>query len=616
MSNATKFRPGRKGIRRGDRGANRAALGATLLAAILAGAACSGKSASPTSTKTDTTSSAISPKITPNPCAPSGTVTLAPAASALFDCSTGGTTLTLTGAGASYAVLTQFASDVGNPTFVNYRVRQGTSTATAAAVLARRPSPGSGLLMADGSGMQLKRNPLQEQADRVMLSRARQRAARVSALATAGSGRMQALRSAAVQSVPAVGSVRAFHVASSFTTNTYATVGAKLAFAGANLLLYVDTLAPTNGFTAAQLQAFGTLFDQTLYPLDTAAFGSPSDIDNNGHFIMVMSPMVNSLSPRATCSTQGYVAGFFDSTDFDSTDPNSNNGEVFYTIVPDPSAVASCTHTVATVGLDVPPTFLHELEHLINFTQHSVLRSGAPLQSGLDEGLAIVGEELGSLYYENKCPPPACRTSATQMFPDSSQGYVSSFLYDSYQYALLPDTAGMMIGDDSTNGFSWRGGVWLFVRYLVDQFGMKVLRALETGPAGAVAAVTAATGQPFPSTFANFGLALYTDSLPGLPRSTVPASQRFVTRNLRSLWSRLYSTSGSSSVPLSMPLVLAPITTDSSTLIMYPGTMSYWRLDTPASTPTVTIQFATPLNGPLAATLHPQFFVFRLPAGQ
>ena len=70
-------------------------------------------------------------------------------------------------------------------------------------------------------------------------------------------------------------------------------------------------------------------------------------------------------------------------------------------------------------------TFLHELQHLISFSQHVVDSRRRPEYGWLDEGLSIVAEELGSLYYEQKCPGTACRTNPSQVFPDSSQGFVS-----------------------------------------------------------------------------------------------------------------------------------------------------------------------------------------------
>lgn len=457
-------------------------------------------------------------------------------------------------------------------------------------------------------------------ADRLLRAKghqlARSASFRSSALRLQQSRTLSATRSAAF-APPAVGSVRAFHVASSLTSQTFKTVGATLSFAGDNILLYIDTLAPANGFTPSQLSAFGTYFDKTLYPIDTTAFGSPVDLDQNGRVIVLMSPTVNALSPAAQCATQGYVAGFFDTGDFDGpADPNSNQGEIFYTIVPDPQGTVSCAHAAASLGDDVPATFLHELQHLIYFSQHVIVSGTGEGSSWMDEGMSIIAEELGSLYYEQRCPPPSCRTSATQLFPDSSQGFIQGFLYDSYQFALLPDTASVTLHDDSENGFSWRGGAWLMMRWLGDQVGTGVFKKLERGPANGVANIEQATGQSFPALFANFGLALATDSLRGLPRATAPQANRFTTRNMKALWARLFATSGGASdIPQADPVTLFPITSDTTVSVMSPGTMTYFRLDTPASASTVTIRFAAPGGTAFAAALHAQLAIFRLPAG-
>ncbi len=566
--------------------------------------------------------SAKSLSIVKNPCGTTTTLTLAVATSTNIDCSAGGTTLTLAGNGASYLIVPQFPTNSVPVSYVNYQMFTANVAAASASIshltaarLARSPGGAAaiGALLPGGRNM-----AAQHAADMAL----RKREVRNASLAVHGSSRPTLSASISRATAPVVGSVRSFHVANSFTVNTWATVGARLAYAGANVLIYIDTLAPTNGFTPAQLTAFGALFDQTLYPIDTTAFGGPSDIDGNGHVIMLMSPVVNADTPAATCISQGFVAGFFDSGDFDATtgpgaDPNSNGGEIFYSIVPDTSGQYSCAHGVGEVGVDVPGTFLHELQHLINYSQHVVVSGGLPSDSWLDEGMSIVAEELGSLYYEKKCPPPQCRSNPSQLFPDSSQGFVQDFLYDSYEYAYLPDTATITLSTDDEGGFSWRGGAWLFARWFGDQMGPGAYKLLERGPSDSFADVQQVSGQPFTSLFANFGLALYADSLPGLPRNTAPAVNRFVSRNVKQLWARLYATSGpSADIPLAEPVVLYPIVADTTAYVLLPGTMTFFRLDTPASSPTVTIQFSQPGGLPFSPALHPQIAVFRLPPGQ
>ena len=549
-----------------------------------------------------------------NPCGAAGTLSLTIATAARMDCGSGGTTVTLAGSGASYLIVPQLATDQGTNTAVSYTLSSGTATATAS----RTPiDAGISASRTPLGGLPTYRNLTAERAAEGLLrARAIQRG-----YASTVHTRLQAPSGAARRSVvpaPAVGSLRTFRVVSNFTPAAYKTVGGKLAYAGDNILIYIDTLAPPNGFTPTQLNDFGKLFDQTLYTIDTTAFGSPVDLDANGRVVMLMSPVVNADSPAAQCATQGFVAGFINTEDFNGpTDPNSNQGEIFYTIVPDPTGSASCAHTVQDLGADVPATFLHELQHLIFFSQHVVIGGATPGSSALDEGLSIVAEELGSKYYEDKCPPPNCRTNPAQLFPDSAQGFLGSFLYDSYQYALHPDTASITLHEDDQNGFDWRGGNWLLARWMGDQFGASVFKKLVKSTANGAADIEQATGQTFGSLFANFGISLYTDSLPGLPRATAPTVNRFSSRNVKALWARLFVTSGGSAdIPLSAPIQPRSITTDSTARKMTPGSMSFYRLDTPASAASVTIRFAAPGGTALAATLKPQLAIFRLPTGQ
>lgn len=557
--------------------------------------------------------------IRPNPCSGGSPLTMTPSTAATIDCSAGGTTLTLAGNGASYLIVPQFPTNTAPLSTIRYQMFTG-SVAAASASMSRISAAhmrlGAASRAASGGTLPHARiMAAQHAADKAL----RARAARQPRGTVLRASRQPAVSAAVSRAViPAVGSVRSFHVANSFTVNTWATVGARLAYAGANVLVYIDTLAPSGGFTTAQLSAFGQLFDQTMYPIDTTAFGGPSDVDGNGHVIMLMTPVVNADTPAAQCQTQGFVAGFFDPGDFDGpTDPNSNQGEIFYSIVPDTTGKFSCAHGVGEVGFDVPGTFLHELQHLINYSQHVVVSGGAAADSWMDEGMSIVAEELGSVYYEQKCPPPSCRTNPAQIFPDSSEGFVQDFLYDSYQYALVPDTASITLSTDDEGGFSWRGGAWLFVRWLGDQMGTGVYEKLARGPSNAFTDVQQVTGQSFSALFASFGLALYTDSLPGLPRNTAPAANRFVSRNVKQLWARLFATSaGAPDIPYQNPVLLLPITNDTSVSVLVPGTMAFFRLDTPASAATVTIQFAAPGGAAFSPALHAQMAVFRLPTGQ
>lgn len=556
------------------------------------------------------------------PCSAAATVQLSVAQATRVDCTNGGSTVTLAGSGASYLVVAQFAGGQGPNSYVPYHLASGDAVVAAAAQANRLGSSSSrlGALTGIVSTSLAAPRPGARQAafSRALRTRARRMLSSGAWRPTKSVTAASTARAADISAVPVVGTTRGFSVLKSDDGSAFAKVTARLAYAGSNVLVYLDTLAPANGFTAAQLQAFGTLFDQTLYPIDTASFGQPSDVDQNGRVIMLMSPVVNALTSNTQCATSGYVAGFFEEEDLggDSGDPNSNHGEMFYSIAPDPNGTVSCAHTAADVGFSVPSTFLHELQHLISFSQHVVIHGGAPEDGWLDEGLSIVAEELGSVYYEQKCPGTACRTNPSQVFPDSSQGFVSDFLYDSYQYALLPDTASVTLHSDADDGFSWRGGDWLLMRWLGDQFGSSIYKKMNQSTNIGIPNIEAAAGKAFPVLFSDFGLALVTDSLPGYPRTTAAPADRFVSRNLRQLWNRLYTTSGGETdIPYAYPVQVFSINADTTTSVMDPGTMSFFRLDTPTNSPTVSLQFAGPGGVPLPSAAKPQLMIFRLPAG-
>ncbi len=583
-------------------GVHAVVIGAAALVAGCGGATADRATTAPASTETI------------GPCVSADTLRLSAAQTARIDCSSGGTTVTLAAAGASYLVLAQFATDQGTDAPVLYSlsaVAAASAASAPSAALAPGGSPAAASLSAAAPNLRQAAFDAALRADGARM-------------AAAGAFRSLASRAAAVPfaaaAAPAAGSVRSFHVRSSLSTASPAwkSVAARLQYAGANVLLYIDTLAPTPGLSTAQVQQFGAYFDQTLYAIDTTAFGQPSDIDQNGRVIMLMSPVVNADTPRQSCLTLGYVLGFFDPVDFDgASDPNSNHGEVFYSIVPDPSGTVSCAHPIADVMSSTPPTFLHELQHLISFSRHVVIGGGAPQAGWLDEGMSIAAEELGSLYYERKCPPPACRANPTQLFPDSAQPFVTNFMYDAYQYALAPDTASVTLHTDADPGFAWRGGAWALVHWLGDHYGAGVYRALESSSSVGIPGIEAASGQSFPVLFADFGLAIYTDSLPGLPRATAALIDRFPTRNLRQLWARLFTTSGPTGViPYAMPLQLQSIGSNTTPAGLRPGTSAYYRLDTSLFTAAVTLRFTAPGSGALPSSLRPQLSIFRLPGGQ
>ena len=523
--------------------------------------------------------------------------------------------LTIPADGGTYLVVPQFpsASAANNP--VDFTLSAASSSTTMRIVTAeRRVLPPAASTVGPESGA------LQRQFEHSL--RVRERAVGAAALASGMARGPLANRVQASVAPPPLGSTRSFQVRKSLDANpAYATDTATLKYAGTHLLIYVSTNAPappTNGFTDSQISAFGNTFDLDLYAIDVATFGQPTDIDGNGRVIVLISPLVNKLTASNTCQTQGYIAGFFDAPDLVPSESHSNDAELFYALAPDPQGTFSCVHNVDAVGQITPSTFIHEFQHMISFGQHFLLRDGNEEDAWLNEGLSHIAEELGSRYYENKFPPPTGRTNPAQLFPDSAQGFITGDVYNSYHYLLDPSSTDV---NDAPSVSDWaadgslveRGAVWLFLRWLGDQQDSTLYGRLDQTDKIGVPNLEAASGESFTTLFGEFALALYTDSLPGVPRTDVPPQFRFKSRNLRAIFAR-ENLVNAPNFPVPFPIALKSLAPGSQVNgSMYPGTVDFYVLNAPSSGNAVTMTFK-PSSGSFDASLNAQVSVFHCPS--
>jgi hypothetical protein len=319
---------------------------------------------------------------------------------------------------------------------------------------------------------------------------------------------------------------------------------------------------------------------------------------------------VNKLTSTTDCSTSGFVTGFFYGLDLLAQQRNSNKGEIFYALVPDPAGTHSCRHTVDEILRLVPSTFIHEFQHMISWNQHVLVR-GSPRDEELwlNEGLSHIAEEVGSLLYENDPTQP--RSTVDQIFPDSAQGfivgnYVNAFLY----LSKSADVSMTLFNNDGT--LEERGAAFLFLRWLGDQKGPGIYRRLVETSREGVANVEDKTGEPFNRLFADFMIAAYSaDRLPGVNASAVPLRYRFQSRDLRRIWQRFFDTR-TSQITSAFPIIPAtlPAGGTAPARTMVPST-ALWYLLTTAGTArtTVTMTSTVPAFDP---RLGAQVSVFRI----
>jgi hypothetical protein len=248
--------------------------------------------------------------------------------------------------------------------------------------------------------------------------------------------------------------------------------------------------------------------------------------------IVLLTQRVNALSPN--CNNTGRVIlGYFFGADLlprTSANPGSNEAEVFYGLVQDPTS-ASCDISREEATGRLPATFIHEFQHMISFNQHVLLRGGTTEDTWLNEGLSHFAEELGG----RQVPDAECPNSNSCAEEFLGQGD----LFNALAYLASPEDF-FLIEPGSSNGrLEERGANWLFVRWLVDHFAVDSVfgadfttRLVATNLVGA-ANVEMQTGVTFSTLVPEWQLSNYLDDLPGFDQ---PAARlRYKSWNFRAV---------------------------------------------------------------------------------
>lgn len=296
------------------------------------------------------------------------------------------------------------------------------------------------------------------------------------------------------QAPPALNEVRDFHVWQE--GGSFADVTAVARYIGEKAAFFVDVDAPGGGYTQADLAGFSQQFDARVHPTVTSAFGAESDLDGNQRVIVLLSPAVNRLTPRGR---GGFVAGFFFGLDLMPDEPNSNGGEVFYALVPDPGGAFSDARPRDALLEIVPAILAHEFQHMVSFNQRVLMR-GAPANEAvwLSEALAQHAEELVARAYER-----AADSAGTERFRSGVRDRAR-------RYLTGPDTISLVI-TAGTGSLGERGAGFLYMAYLVDRFGADLPGRLARTTRTGVANVAFETGTEWGDGLSDWWSAVYLD---------------------------------------------------------------------------------------------------------
>ena len=104
---------------------------------------------------------------------------------------------------------------------------------------------------------------------------------------------------------------------------------------GTRVIVMSDTMNPAAGLSTADYQAIADSFDTFVYPVATANFGTPADIDGNGKVIVLYTRAVNELTPSGSSTSS--AASSSPATVARRPRAPPNVGEMFYMLAPDPA---------------------------------------------------------------------------------------------------------------------------------------------------------------------------------------------------------------------------------------------------------------------------------------
>ena len=228
-----------------------------------------------------------------------------------------------------------------------------------------------------------------------------------------------------------------------------------------------DMRADAVNLGAAQAQEIIDQFAREDYAPVIAALGEASDVDGDSRLSFLFTHLVDDV---------GGVAGFYVAS---SVLPEEAGGD---------GNVTDMMFISPTRRYEVYRSLLvHELQHLINFNQHVLVRRGEAEAGWLNEGLSYLAEDLVANYAVS-----------------GVNDIVTAFLKE-------PSAVGLE-GEARLDARK-RGAAYLFLRGLVDRMGEGLLlRLVGTGLADRDN-VEAATGEDFADLLAFWGARLYASGL-------------------------------------------------------------------------------------------------------
>jgi hypothetical protein len=348
--------------------------------------------------------------------------------------------------------------------------------------------------------------------------------------------------------------------------DSFTNVAARVVSVTTHGIVLEDNASPTAGQIDPELVSLGQLFETKLYPIeanfgDINAWDVAGALDNPGRVLMLFTPGENMPFPGG-----GQLAGHVSACDlFPETlegAAGSNQTKIFYARVPTTLVgTAFTTDSRAWWLAHMPGVIVHEAKHITSFAERFNRDADTFEDSWLEEATAQIAPEIYGRTVYTGTAWKGNTTYASSLFCDARIGnpvcpnaqllMQNHFSYLRDYYTKIQTKTILSPGTDDGDIY---GSAWMFVRWLIDQYGgpteSVLLKGLVQEPhLSGVANVSARTGQTFGALLADWSLAVVADDYPGL----VPpagAKYTFPSWNMRSIWSGYASDFNVSASPL------------------------------------------------------------------
>jgi hypothetical protein len=317
-------------------------------------------------------------------------------------------------------------------------------------------------------------------------------------------------------------------------TTGYKEIRAAVKKTSAHATIAVDVASPSPGFSSTDFTEIAAEFESLIYPTDTTYFGRESDRNVDGRVTILYTPEVNRATPSGA---QGFVAGFFwpgdlvkktEYAELGLQCPQTNEQEIFYMLVPDPSGtINGNTRSVTVVRQNTRGTIAHEFQHMINQGRRLLNPAVDSAETTwLNEALSHIAEEVVGrarrgfgdfqrLTYNDVNP----NTSSS----DDYQAFFRQNLLRYRSWMQRPDTSSPT-SNATARQLAPRGAAWMLLRYAADFHSggnMKTfLRRVVGGPdIGLRNLLQHSNGAQFDDLLSGWLISQFTDGLniPNLP---------------------------------------------------------------------------------------------------